>query len=116
MNLEDQQMMIIHAMSHNFEVSSTLITVVLLGKLLESFSKKQTVDKLSQLASLKVTKAILMKAPIKLENEGVETDVDLLCVGDLVKVPNGSIIPIDGKVILGKGLVNESMLTGESRP
>jgi cation transport ATPase len=57
-----------------------------LGKLLEAFSKKQTVDKLSQLASLKVTKAVLMQAPAKLENPGVETDVDLLCVGDLVKV------------------------------
>lgn len=105
-----------HSIAHNFEVSSTLITAILLGKLLESFSKKQTVDKLSQLASLKVTKAILMEAPPKLEKTGVETDVDLLCIGDFVKVQNGSIIPIDGTVILGTGLVNESMLTGESRP
>lgn len=75
-----------HAIAHNFEVSSTLITAILLGKLLESFSKKQTVDKLSQLASLKVTKANLIDAPPKLEKPGVETDVDLLCVGDYVKV------------------------------
>lgn len=75
-----------HAIAHNFEVSSTLITAILLGKLLESFSKKQTVDKLSQLASLKVTKANLIDAPPKLEKPGVETDVDLLCVGDFVKV------------------------------
>ena len=107
---------ITHAIAHNFEVSSTLITVILLGKLLETFSKKQTVDKLSQLASLKVTKAILMEAPPKLEKAGVETDVDLLAVGDFVKVQNGSIVPIDGTVVLGTGLVNESMLTGESRP
>jgi hypothetical protein len=44
------------------------------------------VDKLSQLASLKVTNALLMEAPPKLEKPGVETDVDLLCVGDFVKV------------------------------
>jgi cation transport ATPase len=49
--------------AHNFEISSTLITVILLGKLLESISKKQTVDKLSQLASLKVTKAMLVSEP-----------------------------------------------------
>jgi len=49
--------------THNFEISSTLITVILLGKLLEALSKKQTVDKLSQLASLKVTKAMLVSEP-----------------------------------------------------
>lgn len=75
-----------HGIAHNFEVSSTLITAILLGKLLESFSKKQTVDKLSQLASLKVTKANLIDAPPKLEKPGVDIDVDLLCVGDFVKV------------------------------
>lgn len=57
-----------------------------------------------------------MEAPPKLEKPGVETDVDLLCVGDFVKVQNGSIIPIDGTVVVGTGLANESMLTGESRP
>ena len=49
--------------AHCFEISSTLITVILLGKLLESISKKQTVDKLSQLAGLKVTKAMLVSEP-----------------------------------------------------
>lgn len=41
--------------AHNFEISTALITIILLGKYLESYSKKKTVDKLSQLASLKVT-------------------------------------------------------------
>ena len=50
----------IHEHAHNFEISASLITVILLGKFLESYSKKQTVDKLSQLASLKVTKAMLV--------------------------------------------------------
>lgn len=56
----DPRVHTIHAQAHNFEISSTLITVILLGKFLESFSKKQTVDKLSQLASLRVTKAFLI--------------------------------------------------------
>jgi len=53
-------MMQIHEHAHNFEISASLITVILFGKFLECYSKKQTVDKLSQLASLKVTKAMLV--------------------------------------------------------
>ena len=37
-------------------------------------------------------------------------------VGDILKVINGQIIPIDGAVVMGQGITNESMLTGESRP
>ena len=47
--------------AHNFEISSALITIILLGKLIETLSKKKTVDKLSQLAGLKVTKANLLE-------------------------------------------------------
>ena len=59
---EDESMKIhaVHEHGHNFEISATLITVILLGKWMESFSKKQTVDKLSELASLKVTKASMI--------------------------------------------------------
>lgn len=46
--------------AHNFEISSVLITAILLGKYIEAISKKKTVDKLSQLASLKVSKANLI--------------------------------------------------------
>ena len=51
----------VHDHAHNFEISSTLITVILFGKCLEAYSKKQTVDKLTGLASLKVTKACLIR-------------------------------------------------------
>ena len=52
----------------------------------------------------------------RLSDAGVETDVDLLVVGDIIKVINGQTIPIDGVVVEGQGLVNESMLTGEAKP
>ena len=52
--------MVVMAHIHMFEVSSMLITFILLGKLIESISKKKTVQKLAQLASLKVTKANLV--------------------------------------------------------
>lgn len=57
---QEMQVMKIQMHAHNFEISSTLITVILLGKLLESSSKKQTVDKLGQLAGLKATKATVV--------------------------------------------------------
>lgn len=50
-----------HEHGHNFEIASTLIVVILFGKFLESVTKKQTVDKLQQLASLKVSTATLVK-------------------------------------------------------
>ena len=74
--------------THNWEMSATLIVVIMFGKLLEAFSKKQTVDKLSQLASLKVTKGLLVTS-LDLGTEGSEIDVELLCVGDFIKVING---------------------------
>ena len=105
----------VHEHAHNFEISSTLITVILFGKCLEAYSKKQTVDKLTDLASLKVSKACLMTmTEAELSDAGKEIDIDLLVVGDIVKVIQGQTIPIDGTLVKGSGLVNESMLTGES--
>lgn len=40
----------------------------------------------------------------------------MLEVGDIVKIYNGAIIPVDGKVVRGRGTVNEAILTGESEP
>lgn len=83
----------VEAHAHMFEISSVLITIILLGKLLESISKKKTVDKLAQLASLKVTKANLVE-PKKNEAISLNTlertiEVDLLQVGDFIKVYPG---------------------------
>ena len=50
----------IHHHVHNWETNSVLIFIILLGKYIESFSKMKTVEKLSHLASLKVTKANLL--------------------------------------------------------
>lgn len=48
--------------------------------------------------------------------ESVETDVELICVGDYIKILNGQTIPVDGIVEAGSGFSNESMLTGEEKP
>lgn len=56
------EMVMMH--SHNFEISSVLITIMLLGKLFETISKNRTTKKLSHLASLKVMRANLIDAAV----------------------------------------------------
>lgn len=75
--------MMVQELSHNFEISSALITIILLGKYLESLSKKKTVEKLSQLASLKITKAHLIELRanqqiVSLDMKTRECEVELL--------------------------------------
>lgn len=101
--------------AHNFEICSALITIILLGKYIEQVSKKKTMDKLSELASLKVSKANLVENSEKqLEAQSREIPIDLVQINDLLKVYPGQGIPVDGIVELGQGIANESMLTGES--
>mmetsp|Transcript_7664 Transcript_7664/g.7060 ORF Transcript_7664/g.7060 Transcript_7664/m.7060 type:complete len:279 (+) Transcript_7664:1053-1889(+) len=112
-----KEMVQMHA--HNFDISSLLITIIIIGKFLEAYSKKKTVDKLSQLASLKVTKANLLDCKsdyISLDSKDKEIDVDLLMVGDLIKIYPGGGVPVDGLVVFGKATANEAMLTGEAMP
>jgi cation transport ATPase len=55
-----EDMMRVMDLVHNFEMSSTLLTIILLGKLLEAVSKRKTVEKLEQLSSLTITDAELL--------------------------------------------------------
>lgn len=95
--------------------------IVLLGKFIESYSKLKTLDKISVLASLKVSKANLlknqdMKKLKSLNSPSKEIDVELLAINDLFVVQPGGAVPTDGVVVLGSGFCNESMLTGEAKP
>lgn len=82
--------MSIHDHVHNFETSAVLILIVLLGKFIESYSKMRTVGKLSELASLKVTKANLITeketSKLGLESKFKEVAVELLEKKDHVMV------------------------------
>jgi P-type Cu+ transporter len=110
----------IHANVHNFETSAILILIVLLGKYIESYSKLKTLDKISVLASLKVSKANLLAEQdvklVSLNSAFTEIAVELLAIDDFIVVQPGGAVPTDGQVVLGSGICNESMLTGEARP
>jgi Cu+-exporting ATPase len=94
-----------------FEASAVIITLVLLGKLLEARAKLKTSAAIEALVRLQPRTA-------RVERDGVvvEVPVESLQIGDLYVVRAGESIPVDGRVASGESGVDESMLTGESLP
>ena len=107
-----------------FEVSVFLVFFILLGRALESISKKKTGDAVADLGKMKPSSAYLvLDASNAAQSKTEVIDVDMLEVGDLVLVPYGSSPPLDGSFVgtsTGKqdaqGLLDESSLSGEARP
>ncbi|URE06383.1 copper-transporting ATPase [Musa troglodytarum] len=100
-----------------FETSSMLISFILLGKYLEVLAKGKTSEAIAKLMNLAPETAIL----ISYDNEGNviserEIDSRLIQKNDIIKVMPGGKVASDGFVIWGQSHVNESMITGESRP
>ncbi len=94
-----------------FESSSTVITLVLLGKYLESKAKQQTTASIEALQKLQPNTARVLRDEIELE-----IPLTQLKQGDVVIVKPGESIPVDGIIIKGSSQINESLLTGESMP
>ena len=94
-----------------FEASAVIITLVLLGKLLEARAKLGTSAAIESLIRLQPKTA-------RVERDGalVEVPVASMQIGDLFVVRPGEAIPVDGLVASGESGVDESMLTGESLP
>ena len=94
-----------------FEASAAVITLVLLGKLLEARAKAKTTAAIEALVRLQPKTA-------RVERGGqlIEVDAGLLIPGDVFIVRPGESLPVDGEVLDGASSVNEAMLTGESMP
>lgn len=94
-----------------FETSAVIITLIKLGKMLESRTKRKTGGAIRKLMGLRPKTATI------LEN-GKEKDIplSLVSVGDIIIVHPGESIPVDGMVLEGESSVDESMLTGEPIP
>ena len=94
-----------------FEASATVITLVLLGKLMEARAKVKTGEAIEALIRLQPqTATLLVDGAYKI------VPVDSLLPGDVFVVRGGESVPVDGVVLEGDSSVNESMLTGESVP
>lgn len=94
-----------------FESAAMIVTLITVGKLLESISKGKTTNALESLMKLAPKNATLVR-------DGIETEVPVeeVQAGDIFVVRPGENIPVDGKIIEGNAAVDESALTGESVP
>lgn len=100
-----------------FETSAMLITFIVLGKYLERQARGKTSEAITKLMQLTPPSATLVELNENLIEEREETiDSMLIQVGDLLKVAPGARVPTDGLVVHGSGFVDESLVTGESRP
>ncbi|MDI6870885.1 MAG: heavy metal translocating P-type ATPase [Bacillota bacterium] len=94
-----------------FEASSLIITLIVLGKLLEAIAKGRTSEAIKKLMGLQAKTARVIR-----NGEEVDIRVEEVQVGDIVVVRPGEKIPVDGVIREGSSAVDESMLTGESLP
>ena len=94
-----------------FESAAMILTLITVGKMLESKSKGKTTDALKSLMKLAPKTAILLDGDLE-----KEVAIDEVKVGDRFVVRPGDSIPVDGIVIDGQSAINESALTGESIP
>jgi heavy metal translocating P-type ATPase len=94
-----------------FEAATVILTLVLLGQLLEARAHSKTNNAVKELLKLAPNKAV------RVEN-GVEVEISIedIKVGDLLRVKPGDKIPVDGKITDGKASIDESMITGEPIP
>lgn len=98
-----------------YETAATIITLVLMGNVIEQRSVKQTTTAIKDLTAMQEGKAklVVMKDG---KEEIQETDIENIIKFDVVAVNSGDRIPVDGEIIQGNASVDESMLTGESVP
>jgi Cu+-exporting ATPase len=95
-----------------FEAAAFIVTLVLLGQVLELKARSQTS------AAIKALLGLAPKTARRIREDGREEDIalDLVRVGDRLRVRPGEKVPVDGVVLEGKGSVDESMVTGEPIP
>ncbi len=95
-----------------FEAAAAIVSLTLLGQMLESRARSRTAQAISALMGLAPKQARRIAA------DGTESDVPLaqVQIGDILRVRPGEKIPVDGVVVEGSSAVDESMLTGEALP
>lgn len=100
-----------HEAALYYETSAVLITLIVLGKLMEARAKGRSSEAIQKLMGLQAKEAVI-------ERDGKEMIVPIseVKVNDLVFVKPGEKVPVDGEIIEGTTAIDESMITGESLP
>jgi Cu+-exporting ATPase len=94
-----------------YEASAVIVTLILLGRLLEARAKGRTGAAIAKLVGLQAKTARVLRA-----GEAAEVPLDAVVVGDVVLLRPGERVPVDGVVTQGSSFVDESMITGEPVP
>ena len=99
-----------------FETTATTITLVFLGNFLEEKTTKQTQQEVKKLLKTQITKATMIAFDDAYQEQLFVVDSKDLKVGDLILIKTGEQVPADCKILWGEGLIDESIITGESLP
>jgi Cu+-exporting ATPase len=94
-----------------YEAVGIILTLILLGRLLEARAKAGTGEAIRKLLGLQAKMARVMR-----RDQEIEVPVEEVAVGDIVLVRPGEKIPVDGEIVEGHSTIDESMVTGESIP
>ncbi len=104
---------LVHTYMHNlyFDSAAMILTLVSLGKYLESLSKKKTTKAIEELVNIAPKTVRLLK-----NGQEVIVKVETIQIGDIIVCKKGDLIGVDGKIVEGSGSIDESNITGESMP
>lgn len=100
-----------YSMDIYFESAGTILTLITVGKYLETRSKGKTSDAISKLINLAPKTAIVLR-----EKKEIEVSLEEIEVGDIIIIKPGESIGVDGVIIEGNSSVDQSSITGESIP
>ncbi|CAE6485669.1 unnamed protein product [Rhizoctonia solani] len=98
-----------------FETAALLVTLVMLGRLIAAYARRRSTDAVSQLGSMQSNQATLVEKTNNQEQTRV-IPIGLVHIGDVLRIKPGDLVPTDGKMVNGEGYVDESAITGESKP
>ena len=94
-----------------FDTSATIVTLILLGRMLEAGAKGKTSEAIKKLINLQPKTAFVLRG-----DQEREIPMEEVIIGDIALVRPGERVPVDGEVVAGSSTIDESMLTGESLP
>ena len=100
-----------YSMDIYFESAGTILTLITVGKYLETKSKGKTSDAISKLVNLAPKTAIVIR-----DEKEIQVELEEIMQGDTIIIKPGASIPVDGVILTGSSSVDESSITGESMP
>ena len=98
-----------------FETAATIITLVLLGNVIEKYAVRRTTSALRELAKLQATKAVRIES-VGGQEVTTEVAIEDVKIGDTLRLNTGDQVATDGVIVAGSAAIDESTITGESIP